>query len=70
MLNGDAPVGTATRQAVDKAIATLGYVPTPSMWYHGAGNEVESKIINQIITDFNASQADWKVELQSFPQGA
>jgi multiple sugar transport system substrate-binding protein len=43
---------------------------TLSMWYHGAGNEVESKIINQIIADFNASQADWKVELQSFPQAA
>jgi multiple sugar transport system substrate-binding protein len=43
---------------------------TLSMWYHGAGNEVESKIINQIVSDFNASQADWKVELQSFPQGA
>lgn len=43
---------------------------TLSMWYHGAGNEVESKIINQIIADFNASQSDWKVELQSFPQAA
>ena len=41
-----------------------------SMWYHGAGNEVESKIINQIVADFNASQTDWKVELQTFPQGA
>ena len=29
---------------------------TLSMWYHGAGNEVESKIINQIIADFNGSQ--------------
>jgi multiple sugar transport system substrate-binding protein len=43
---------------------------TLTMWYHGAGNEVESKIINQIITDFNVSQSDWKVELQSFPQAA
>ncbi len=43
---------------------------TLSMWYHGAGNEVESKIVNQIIADFNASQADFKVELQSFPQAA
>lgn len=43
---------------------------TLSMWYHGAGNEVEAKIIDQIVADFNASQADWKVELQSFPQGA
>jgi multiple sugar transport system substrate-binding protein len=43
---------------------------TLSMWYHGAGNEVESKIVNQIIADFNGSQSDWKVELQSFPQAA
>jgi len=51
--------------------ATSAYAQTTlSMWYHGAGNEVESKIINQIISDFNASQADWKVELQSFPQAA
>ena len=43
---------------------------TLTMWYHGAGNEVERKIINQIIADFNGSQTDWKVELQSFPQAA
>jgi multiple sugar transport system substrate-binding protein len=41
---------------------------TLSMWYHGAGNEVEIKLMNQLIDDFNASQSDWKVELQSFPQ--
>lgn len=39
-----------------------------SMWYHGAGNEVESNIINQIIDDFNSSQSDWVVTLESFPQ--
>ena len=43
---------------------------TLTMWYHGAGNEAESTIVNKIITDFNGSQADWKVELQSFPQAA
>lgn len=41
-----------------------------TMWYHGAGNEVESQIINQIIADFNASQSDWVVSIESFPQGA
>ncbi|MDG1116781.1 MAG: extracellular solute-binding protein [Flavimaricola sp.] len=41
-----------------------------TMWYHGAGNEVESNIINQIVADFNASQSDWSVSLESFPQGA
>ena len=40
------------------------------MWYHGAGNEVESKIIHQIIDDFKASQSDSKVEQQSLPQAA
>ncbi len=39
-----------------------------SLWYHGAGNEVESAIINQIIDDFNASQADYAVVVESFPQ--
>jgi multiple sugar transport system substrate-binding protein len=43
---------------------------TLTMWYHGAGNDVELKLINELISDFNGSQADWKVELQSFPQAA
>lgn len=41
-----------------------------SMWYHGAGNETEIKLVTELINDFNASQADWKVELQSFPQAS
>jgi len=39
-----------------------------TMWYHGAGNQVEADIINQIISDFNASQSDWSVTIESFPQ--
>ncbi len=38
------------------------------MWYHGAGNEVESAIINQIVDEFNASQSDFAVSIESFPQ--
>ena len=49
--------------------AALAQTPL-TMWYHGAGNEVESAIINQIVADFNASQSDWSVSLESFPQGA
>lgn len=49
--------------------AALAQTPL-TMWYHGAGNEVESAIINQIVADFNASQSDWSVTLESFPQGA
>ncbi len=39
-----------------------------TMWYHGAGNEVESNILNGIIEDFNAAQSDWTVTVESFPQ--
>ena len=35
-----------------------------TLWYHGAGNEVESNIINQIIDDFNSSQADYAVTIE------
>jgi multiple sugar transport system substrate-binding protein len=41
-----------------------------SMWYHGAGNKAESAIVDQVIDDFNASQSNWVVKLQSFPTGA
>ncbi len=41
---------------------------TLSMWYHGAGNEVERGILLGIIEDFNASQSDWVISLEEFPQ--
>ena len=51
------------------SLATAGLAQTElSMWYHGAGNEVESAIINQIVDEFNASQSDWAVTIESFPQ--
>ncbi len=39
-----------------------------SMWYHGAGNEVERGILLSIVDDFNASQDQYVVEVQDFPQ--
>jgi len=39
-----------------------------SLWYHGAGNEVERGILVGIIDDFNASQEDYVVALEEFPQ--
>ena len=39
-----------------------------SLWYHGAGNEVEREILVGIIEDFNASQSEYKVVLEEFPQ--
>lgn len=61
-------VCTLTAQSL---VLGAAFAQTPlTMWYHGAGNEVESAIINQIVADFNASQTDWRVTLESFPQGA
>ncbi|SDF00137.1 ABC transporter substrate-binding protein [Limimaricola pyoseonensis] len=63
--------GTILATALSAVIATGAAAQTElSMWYHGAGGEVESAIINRIVDDFNASQDDWAVELQSFPQGS
>ena len=39
-----------------------------SLWYHGAGNETERSILLGIIDDFNASQSDYAVVLEEFPQ--
>ena len=41
-----------------------------TMWYHGAGNEVEKQILTGIIEDFNTSQSGWVVSLEQFPQAA
>lgn len=53
------------------SITTIASAQTQlSMWYHGAGQEVEAAIIKQIVEDFNTSQGNWKVNLQSFPQAS
>ena len=41
-----------------------------SLWYHGAGNVTERAILIGIIDDFNASQSDYTVALEEFPQGS
>jgi len=39
------------------------------LWYHGAGSaNAEEKLVNQLVVDFNASQSDYKVVLETFPQ--
>src|SRR5690606_25192443 len=61
----------AASLAITTAMSTAAMAQTElSFWYHGAGNPVEREILVGIIDDFNASQADWKVMLQEFPQAA
>ena len=62
---------TAGALLVSTALSSVAHAATElAMWYHGAGNEVESAIVNQIIDDFNASQSEYTIALESFPQGA
>ena len=48
--------------------ATPGGTQTLSMWTHNAGNKPELAAIEQIVSDYNASQTKYKVEVQAFPQ--
>ncbi|SDG35789.1 sugar ABC transporter substrate-binding protein [Pelagibacterium luteolum] len=57
--------------ALTTALSTPAFAQTElSLWYHGAGNEVEREILLGIIEDFNTSQPDWTVVLEEFPQAA
>src|SRR5690606_20030215 len=59
----------AATLALTTALATPALAQTElSLWYHGAGNDVERSILVGIIDDFNASQSDWTVTLEQFPQ--
>ncbi len=41
-----------------------------SLWTHSAGNESEMVVLSQILEDFNASQEEYEVVKQDFPQEA
>lgn len=40
-----------------------------SLWYHGAGaTNAEADLVDQLVAEFNASQSDYEVVMESFPQ--
>jgi multiple sugar transport system substrate-binding protein len=41
-----------------------------TLWTHNAGNKEELAVVNQIVSDFNASQTTHQVKVQAFPQAA
>ncbi len=41
-----------------------------TMWTHSAGNPGELAVYQRIISDFNASQTQYKIVEQNFPQGS
>ena len=50
------------------ADTTPGGTTTLTMWTHNAGNKNELAAVQQIVTDYNASQTKYKVDVQAFPQ--
>ncbi|HWQ15872.1 MAG TPA: sugar ABC transporter substrate-binding protein, partial [Roseiflexaceae bacterium] len=56
--------------AAEPTAAPAAEKTTLTLWYHGAGNDVEREILTQIIDDFNASQDSYVVERQDFPQAS
>ena len=40
-----------------------------SLWYHGAGSaNAEEALVNELVAEFNASQSDYVVTIETFPQ--
>ncbi len=38
------------------------------LWFNNAGNPAETSVVERIVNDFNASQSDYEVVAQAFPQ--
>jgi multiple sugar transport system substrate-binding protein len=43
---------------------------TLTMWTHSAGNAAEIEVIERIISDFEAAQDTYAIDVEYFPQGA
>ncbi len=65
-----------TRRTAIAALALSAGLAAPAMaqtelslWYHGAGSaNAEEALVNQLVEEFNASQSDWQVVIETFPQ--
>lgn len=64
---GSAAVGCA-RAGTTSSSASDGGRTKITMWTHSAGNEGELAVYKQLIADFNASQEQYEVVQESFPQ--
>ena len=61
---------TACASGSGSGASTENGVTTLELWTHNGGNDAELAINKQVIDEFNASQSDYKVKLQAFPQDA
>lgn len=61
-------LGACSKGGISSNPAAPSGTQTLSMWTHNAGNTTELDAIQQIVSDYNASQTKYKVEVQAFPQ--
>lgn len=61
-------LAACSKGGTSSSSATSGGTQTLTMWTHNAGNKAELAAIQQIVTDYNASQTSYKVDVQAFPQ--
>ncbi len=63
-------IPTLAGMAVATMLAGAAFAQTElSMWYHGAGaTNAEADLVNQLVEEYNASQSDYVVALETFPQ--
>lgn len=67
----DAPAATEAPTAVLPTVAPVsGDRTTLGLWTHSAGNEGEMEVITQMVNDFNASQDQYAVQIEAFPQAS
>jgi multiple sugar transport system substrate-binding protein len=63
-----APAESAADTAATTAPAVSGDRIMLSMWTHSAGNENELKAIQEMVDGFNATQEQYEVVIEAFPQ--
>lgn len=69
----EAPAAEATEAptAVMPTVAPVsGDRTTLGLWTHSAGNEGEMQVITQMVNDFNASQEQYAIAIEAFPQAS
>lgn len=68
VLSGCASGTESSSSSSSTDTGSTGEVKTISMWSHAAGNDQEIATVKEAITAYNASQANYEVVLEEFPQ--
>jgi multiple sugar transport system substrate-binding protein len=68
MLAGVVTAGVALSACGTASSESGGSAGELTLWTHNAGNPAELEVIEHIVADYNASQSDYEVKIEAFPQ--